>query len=148
MDNCKKPTSASPWVECVGGNFLDIKNWEPEHTVRFFSKDGEEIGEFDFSKSPATFKGNVDESAKLFVDGVLRMWGKLVLRENSRAVEELMTQRLETRISEAEYRANEWADAATNGLQWLRNIRDGISTPEEAINIMEANIKHCREFDA
>lgn len=29
--------------------------------------------------------------------------------------------------------ANEWADMATNGVQWLRNIRDGISTPEEAL---------------
>ncbi len=44
--------------------------------------------------------------------------------------------------------ANEWADAATNGLQWLRNIRDGISTPEDAINRMEDNIRHCREVNA
>lgn len=36
------------------------------------------------------------------------------------------------------------ADMATNGLQWLKNIRDGISTPEEAIAEMESNLKRIR----
>lgn len=40
--------------------------------------------------------------------------------------------------------ANEWADMATNGLQWLRNIVDGISDPKEALDNMESNLKHCR----
>lgn len=39
--------------------------------------------------------------------------------------------------------ANEWADAATNGQQWLRNIVDGISTPAEALENMNGNIAHC-----
>lgn len=42
------------------------------------------------------------------------------------------------------HQANEWADAATNGLQWLRNIRDGISTVDEAIIEMESNIIRIR----
>ena len=41
--------------------------------------------------------------------------------------------------------ANEWADATCNAVQWLRNIRDGISTPDAAIADLEAQIQHCRE---
>lgn len=40
---------------------------------------------------------------------------------------------------------NEWADMATSGLQWLRNIRDGISTPEEAIVNMVECLVHCQQ---
>lgn len=41
--------------------------------------------------------------------------------------------------------ANEWADAATSGLVWLRNIRDNVSIPTDAINNMEKLISHARE---
>lgn len=44
--------------------------------------------------------------------------------------------------------ANEWADMASNGLMWLRNIVDGISDPKKALACMEANLKHCREVDS
>lgn len=44
--------------------------------------------------------------------------------------------------------ANEWADAACNGLQWLRNIEDGISTPDAGIANMLSNIEHCREVES
>lgn len=37
--------------------------------------------------------------------------------------------------------ANEYADAATNGLQWLKNVRDGFSTTAEGIAEMEGNLK-------
>lgn len=40
--------------------------------------------------------------------------------------------------------ANEWADMATNGLQWIRNIADGTSLPAVALENMESNLKHCR----
>lgn len=40
--------------------------------------------------------------------------------------------------------ANEWADMATSGLQWLRNIVDGISDPKQALANLESNLKHCR----
>jgi len=43
--------------------------------------------------------------------------------------------------------ANEWADMAINGLQWLRNIVDGISDPKEALANMESCLKHCREVN-
>lgn len=36
--------------------------------------------------------------------------------------------------------ANEFADMACEGLQWMRNVRDGISTPAEALPFLEANI--------
>ena len=44
--------------------------------------------------------------------------------------------------------ANEWADATCHALQGLRNIRDGISTPEEVIALVEADMQHCHETDA
>ncbi|WP_241300822.1 hypothetical protein [Burkholderia cenocepacia] len=40
--------------------------------------------------------------------------------------------------------ANEWADAACNGVQWLKNVRDGISTPADALVEMESNIARIR----
>lgn len=43
---------------------------------------------------------------------------------------------------------NEWADMATNGIQWLRNIRGGISTPVDALAEMEANLKRIQELRA
>lgn len=44
--------------------------------------------------------------------------------------------------------ANEWADAATNGPQYVRNIQDGICTFEEALSGMARDIAHCREVRA
>jgi hypothetical protein len=38
--------------------------------------------------------------------------------------------------------ANEWADMAVNGVQWLRNVRDGISSIDDALREMESN--HAR----
>lgn len=44
-----------------------------------------------------------------------------------------------------EHEANEWADAACNGVVWLRNIRDGISTPQQALTEMESNLTRIRD---
>jgi len=41
--------------------------------------------------------------------------------------------------------ANEWADVATNSISWLRNIKDGISTVDEAIENTTEGLKHCRD---
>lgn len=41
--------------------------------------------------------------------------------------------------------ANEWADCACSGLQWLRNVKAGISTASEACDNMERNYKRCQE---
>ena len=43
--------------------------------------------------------------------------------------------------------ANEWADMAINGLQWLRNIVEGISDPTVALDSMESNMSHCRQVN-
>lgn len=54
-------------------------------------------------------------------------------------------------LSDAKHTAhlcNEWADAATNGLQWLKNVRDGASTIDEAIASMISNIEYCRAVRA
>jgi hypothetical protein len=44
--------------------------------------------------------------------------------------------------------ANEWADATMSALDGLRNVRDGVSTPDQVIAILEANIDHCRGVTA
>ena len=41
--------------------------------------------------------------------------------------------------------ANEWADMATNGYQWLLNIQDGTSKVDDAIANMKECMQHCRE---
>jgi len=43
------------------------------HNITFHDKDGNTIGEFSFDKLPCTFKGDVDESAKVFVDVVSQL---------------------------------------------------------------------------
>jgi hypothetical protein len=59
--------------------------------------------------------------------------------------------RLQERAERAErerdqnaHMANEWADMATNGIQWLRNIRDGVSAPAVALAEMEENLTRIR----
>ena len=51
------------------------------------------------------------------------------------------------KTSELDWRlaTNAWADAVICGLQWMQNIRDGISTPGQAIENMELQIAHCVE---
>lgn len=43
--------------------------------------------------------------------------------------------------------ANEWADMACNGIQWLHNIKEGISTADEALANMAENLRHCQEVN-
>lgn len=42
--------------------------------------------------------------------------------------------------------ANEWADATANGVQWLRNIRDGASTVADALACMERNVERIQQL--
>lgn len=44
--------------------------------------------------------------------------------------------------------ANEWADVATSALCWLRNISEGISEVQKAIENTEEGIAHCRDVQA
>lgn len=50
----------------------------------------------------------------------------------------------QARVAELEHAANEWADACINGLQHLKNIRDGISLASVVIPNMEQCIEHCQ----
>lgn len=43
--------------------------------------------------------------------------------------------------------ANEWTDMAMNGVLWLRNIKDGISTVDEALRDMDSTYAHCRKVN-
>ncbi|WP_244125347.1 hypothetical protein [Burkholderia gladioli] len=42
--------------------------------------------------------------------------------------------------------ANEWADVATNGIQAVKNVRDGVDTADEAIARLKVDIERCREL--
>lgn len=44
--------------------------------------------------------------------------------------------------------ANEWADEATNGPTYVRNVRDGIRTADELIEKMKANFERIRALVA
>lgn len=48
------------------------------------------------------------------------------------------------RFQQRGHTVNEWADMAVNGMQWVRNIKDGISTPEEALAGLQSDLVHCQ----
>ena len=41
--------------------------------------------------------------------------------------------------------ANEWADMATNGIQYMRNVKEGITTFDEALAGLAGDLEHCCE---
>ncbi len=45
----------------------------PDRTVRFICED-KEVGCLDFGQSPMTFVGDADESAKIFINAIIRIW--------------------------------------------------------------------------
>lgn len=51
----------------------------------------------------------------------------------------LTTPNTEQRRDGAAHALNEWADLGSNALQWLRNIKDGISIADEALAEMKSN---------
>ena len=61
--------------ELSGGLGATFTFAKPKHTLSFWTHAGEKVGEFDFDQAPATFDGNVDESARIFVEAVCRIWG-------------------------------------------------------------------------
>jgi hypothetical protein len=51
--------------------------------------------------------------------------------------------RMAAQPSPVQHNTNAWADMAANGLQWVRNIVDGVSDPVVALANLEENLKHC-----
>ena len=51
-------------------------------------------------------------------------------------------------VPDVAHAANEWADMAANGIQWVRNIAEGISTPEKALANLLENFAHCMEVSS
>ena len=43
---------------------------------------------------------------------------------------------------------NEWADGLCNAKVWMENVRDKISTPEEALAAIKSDIAHARQVSA
>jgi len=72
-----------------------------------------------------------------FVDGY-----RIRAKQDAERIEEL-----EQRLEAVRHCANEWADMALNGLQWTRNIAEGISSAEDARDNMEVCLEHCREVN-
>lgn len=74
---------------------------------------------------------------------------------NGRAIEEAVLSKLRAPVvinsgdrQALEHMANEWADMACNAIVWVRNIKDGIATPDEALENLTVNVKHCRDTQA
>lgn len=65
---------------------LDVNPWQ----VLRFIVEGKEVGCFDFGKHPITFNGDVDASAKIFVDNVIKMFPGRDLNFSDRQVREWM----------------------------------------------------------
>jgi hypothetical protein len=50
-----------------------------------------------------------------------------------------MTRDTDERGKLVDHALNEWADLGCNAIQWLKNIKDGISTADEALAEMSSN---------
>jgi len=55
------------------GETLILTKSAPNYSVTFHNG-GVQVGAFDFNVTPSTFTGDVDESAKLFVEAVIKMF--------------------------------------------------------------------------
>ena len=64
---------------------------KPVLTLRFVVE-GKEVGVFDLGASPMTFTGDVDASARSFVDNVLKMMGDASTRSKDEEIEKLQMQ--------------------------------------------------------
>jgi hypothetical protein len=61
----------------VGIDKCDL-NFKPNYTIQFRGEENKLIGVFDFGKSPPTFEGGVDESAKIFCETVLKWMPQII----------------------------------------------------------------------
>ncbi|MBU9643737.1 hypothetical protein KTF36_17955 [Burkholderia gladioli] len=76
-----------------------------------------------------------------------RLWGRChaIIVRAKRAIAELCASQAAAPASpDWRHIANEWADVATNGIQAVKNVRDGVDTAEEAIARLVADIERCR----
>jgi hypothetical protein len=86
--------------------------------------------------------------APLDVTVIRALASELVDRRAAEAAHQATGDDLVKRLREAgkamDHAANEWADTASNAFQWIKNIRDGISTPPSALANLEECFAHCR----
>lgn len=68
-----------------------------------------------------------------------------VARDCERKEAEARVATLEGQVSAYAHAANEWADMATAGIQWLRNIRDNLSNVPDALENMDRCLEHCQK---
>lgn len=55
------------------GSIVLLKDFQPQNRIAFYGDGDKLVGEFDFSRSPVTFTGDADASARVFIDAVIRM---------------------------------------------------------------------------
>ena len=61
------------WESSSNTNSLNFSSiFKPDYSIKFM-RETKEVGIFDFNNSPATFVGDVDESAKIFCETILKM---------------------------------------------------------------------------
>lgn len=53
-----------------------MRTLAPSRNVTFHGKDGETIGELNWTNGPMTFKGNADESAEKFFDCIIKRYAE------------------------------------------------------------------------
>ncbi|KGT75840.1 hypothetical protein MA20_32140 [Bradyrhizobium japonicum] len=63
----------------------------------------------------------------------------MLFEEIAREVLALLPGEPQASSADTAHALNEWADLGSNALQWLRNIKDGISTADEALAEMKSN---------
>jgi hypothetical protein len=84
---------------------IDTSNWdkftcidnaptlfEPNYTVRFCNKEHKEVGNFDFNEDKLKFEGDMEESAKIFMNYLLYVFNQRIEEIKSEAIKEYKEQ--------------------------------------------------------
>lgn len=106
--------------------------------AQVFGPDGKSVATFDATDPPEVANARAASMALLLNGGVPKQAHPEAVQVPQGFVPAWGLERMR-------HIANEWADMAANGLQWLRNVRDGVSDPKAAVENMEKNAEHCRQ---
>jgi hypothetical protein len=83
----------------------------PSHTITFWNHANKKVGTFNFSNSPATFEGDVDESAKSFTEAVLKHFEYYYKPQLEKEIAEQIWERVKNDFFK-------WKVPATDVIQW------------------------------
>ena len=146
-------------AQAVARGWLHYKNCDKEMDVDLASAISEEIHKLLKVDTTKPAEPLTDFDLRGVLASNLLCWHRLTVPEVDNLLE-FFEATLRTALSAAQtepvgenikgwmHLANEWADAATNGPQYLKNVRDGICTFDEALLGLKGDIEHCREVSA